>query len=350
MSKEQTAAIVPSIGAPVELRQVPIPTPGAHEILVRNVAIAVNPVDWKLQAYGLWLKNFPTVLGSDVAGVVESVGPEVTNFKAGDRVTGYSGVIYTDHLEDGAFQQYTILRDIAAAKLPQDYDFRKAATFPMTLATAAHALHGKDTLDLPLDFKAATGEAFLVYGASSAVGNTTIQVARNLGFTVIAVASASHEAYLKSLGAAHFLDRNGPAVGEALDKILSTHKLDLAYAIDTITGGDSFDLAAALLSRAPSVQKVAGGKKKLALVLPLPEGKQVPDNVEVVIISAYSCFNTQPHIGKYIFNTYLPESLEKGTLVASPPIKTIEGGLASTQQAWDISKKGVSGQKLVIEV
>lgn len=64
----------------------PVPTPGPGELLVRNEASGLNPVDWKIQAYGLFLKNYPAVLGSDAAGVIVAVGEGVPTWKVGDRV------------------------------------------------------------------------------------------------------------------------------------------------------------------------------------------------------------------------------------------------------------------------
>jgi NADPH:quinone reductase-like Zn-dependent oxidoreductase len=76
-------------------------------------AVAVNPVDWKIQDYGFAINTFPTVLGSDCCGVVVAVGDSVTNFQVRDRVKGFAGVIYNQDINHGAFQGYTILRDIA---------------------------------------------------------------------------------------------------------------------------------------------------------------------------------------------------------------------------------------------
>jgi NADPH:quinone reductase-like Zn-dependent oxidoreductase len=62
------------------------PTPGADDIIVKNHSIAINPVDWKIQDYGLFIQKWPTVLGTDIAGEVVEVGSNVSNFKKGDRV------------------------------------------------------------------------------------------------------------------------------------------------------------------------------------------------------------------------------------------------------------------------
>ena len=65
-----------------------MPQPGPDEVIVRNRAIAVNTVDWHMQDIGIFVQQWPTILGSDVAGEVHEVGPQVARFKKGDRIVG----------------------------------------------------------------------------------------------------------------------------------------------------------------------------------------------------------------------------------------------------------------------
>lgn len=71
---------------PLKVDQAPMPQCGDDEVVVKNKAVAVNPVDWKIQDYGLFLQNYPQILGTDVAGEVHQVGSNVKAFKKGDRV------------------------------------------------------------------------------------------------------------------------------------------------------------------------------------------------------------------------------------------------------------------------
>lgn len=63
-----------------------VPQPGANEVLIRVEAAALNPIDWKIQRYGIVVEKYPAILGSDIAGVIEGVGSNVTEFTTGDRV------------------------------------------------------------------------------------------------------------------------------------------------------------------------------------------------------------------------------------------------------------------------
>ena len=82
----QKALVVPEKQGQRKVIDLPIPTPGPKDVLVKVFATALNPVDWKIHAYGLFLDTFPAILGTDAAGVVEKVGAEVTNVAKGDKV------------------------------------------------------------------------------------------------------------------------------------------------------------------------------------------------------------------------------------------------------------------------
>lgn len=86
MSSNSAAWITKSQGKPLNVSEAPLPKPGPNEVVVKNQAIAINPVDWKVQDYGLFISKYPSILGTDVAGEIHEVGSEVKNFKKGDRV------------------------------------------------------------------------------------------------------------------------------------------------------------------------------------------------------------------------------------------------------------------------
>jgi NADPH:quinone reductase-like Zn-dependent oxidoreductase len=82
------AAWLVKAGSPLEVADAPMPTPGPGEIVVKNAAIAINPLDTHMQDVGVFVQQWPAIIGCDVAGEVYKVGADVTRFKKGDRVTG----------------------------------------------------------------------------------------------------------------------------------------------------------------------------------------------------------------------------------------------------------------------
>lgn len=83
---QQDALLLGSRQGTFSVDTIPVPQPGANEVLIRVEAAALNPIDWKIQKYGIVVETYPAVLGSDIAGVIEDVGSNVTAFAMGDRV------------------------------------------------------------------------------------------------------------------------------------------------------------------------------------------------------------------------------------------------------------------------
>lgn len=85
---QNQAAWLNKAESPLEVRDAPLPTAGPGEIVVKNAAIAINPVDWHMQDHGIFVQQWPAILGCDVAGEVFEVGSGVDRFQKGDRVIG----------------------------------------------------------------------------------------------------------------------------------------------------------------------------------------------------------------------------------------------------------------------
>ncbi|CZR66811.1 related to NADPH:quinone reductase and related Zn-dependent oxidoreductases [Phialocephala subalpina] len=341
---QNLAAVLESQGAKLKTVVRNIPKPSPDEIVVRNYAIAANPVDWKIQDYGFAIKTYPTVLGSDGCGIVTDVGPSVTKFKKGDRVTGFGGVIGTDNPDHGSWQTYTVLRDIATTKIPDFMSFEQGSVFPMAMATSAMALFTNLRIPLPKSSIAPQNSGFLIWGASSSVGTAAVQLARNLGFKVFATASQTHHQYLKSLGAFEVFDYHD---SDVVSKIVASAKMagtPISLGFDCVSEGTTSQQSAEILLD-------SGGKGgKLCLVLPWSGQGEKPDGVEISQTEAYRAFVNQAEMGKWFFNEYLEKALQEKSILSAPEIQIVEGGIDGAQKALDLSKKGVSGKKLVVKV
>ena len=124
--------------APMEIMELPRPEPGPGDLLVRVRAASVNPLDYKIRSGGVKVLipySFPLILGNDLAGQVEAVGPGVSKFKVGDAI--YSRL---DKDRIGAMAEYALVRESAAAKKPARLDFVEAASVPLVGLTAWQAL------------------------------------------------------------------------------------------------------------------------------------------------------------------------------------------------------------------
>ncbi|KAI1353784.1 chaperonin 10-like protein [Xylaria sp. FL0043] len=237
-SGNNTAAFLTEAKAhPFVIGPAPVWTPGAHEILVKNEAVAINPVDGNLQYMAIYPLNYPTVLGQDVAGVVIAVGPGVTRFRIGDRVVGHATSMISGRQQDGGFQLHTILQTNMASPIPANMSYEAAVVLPLGLSTAAAGLFQKACLNLQRPLEPArrpTGETLLVWGGASSVGSNAIQLAIAAGYEVITTASSHNFDYVKKLGASQAFDYSSPTVREDLLTALSLKTL--AGVMDCIGG------------------------------------------------------------------------------------------------------------------
>ncbi len=175
---------------------VPIPHPGESQILVRVEAATVNPIDIAVRE-----DRFPTprqppkTLGSDGAGLVESVGAKVLAVRPSDRVF-FSGLGIGS---EGSYADYALIAETQAVPMPASLSFVDAAALGMVFPTAYYALVVRG------DLKA--GETALIQGAAGGVGSASVQLAKALGARVIATVSSNERADLvRSLGADETID------------------------------------------------------------------------------------------------------------------------------------------------
>jgi len=183
---------------------VPAPTPGPHDLLVRVKAVSVNPVDVKVRTGNPAPEGAPKILGWDASGIVEAVGDAVTLFRPGDEVF-YAG----DLTRPGANAElHTVDARIVGHK-PRSLDWAEAAALPLTAITAWELLF--DRLNVPHGRKQTQGSLLVINGAGG-VGSILIQMARRLtGLTVIATASRPETiAWVEQMGAHHVIDHHKP--------------------------------------------------------------------------------------------------------------------------------------------
>jgi len=176
----------------------PMPTILPDEALIKVHSVGINPVDWKIRmGYGDYRNafSFPLILGWDVAGTIESVGPLLKKFKAGDIVFARP-----EPIRNGAYAEYVAVRGFELAYAPSYIPLEEAAGIPLASQTAWMAIFEKGNLQ--------KGQRILIHGASGAVGSFAVQFAKLANAYVIATASAKNIDMVKSLGADEVIDYN----------------------------------------------------------------------------------------------------------------------------------------------
>lgn len=194
------AIICDKYGSPdvLKLKEVQKPTPKADEVLVKIQAASANPLDWHRMrgapflvrlGEGLLKPNNP-MLGADIAGRVEAVGSNVTQFQPGDEVFG--------DIFLGGFAEYACTTEDKLALKPANLSFVEAAAAPVVAFTALQGLRDKGQIQ--------SGQKVLINGASGGVGTFAVQIAKSFGAEVTGVCSTRNLEMVRSIGADRVID------------------------------------------------------------------------------------------------------------------------------------------------
>ncbi|MBL0926961.1 MAG: NAD(P)-dependent alcohol dehydrogenase [Phycisphaerales bacterium] len=226
------AAVCTKYGPPevVRIAEVPDPSPGPSEVLIRVHATTVTTADWRVRARAMPAPIFrllaplvlgvrgprTRVLGTECAGVVERVGARVTAFGPGDRVVAVTGIGMGTHAE-----LVCVREDSALTRVPESLPFDQAVAIPFGAMVALRYL--RDMAGVK------PGQRVLVIGASGAIGVAAVQLAGYLGAHVTGVCGGANVGVVRSLGAAAVLDRSkedfragGPVYDVVLDTVGAT--------------------------------------------------------------------------------------------------------------------------------
>ncbi|KAI9573297.1 chaperonin 10-like protein [Boletus coccyginus] len=294
-----------------------LPSPGPGDILVKEVAIGLNPIDWKIQAYGLFATDFPAIIGNDASGEVVAVGEGVTQFKKDDRVF-HQGNLSGGHY--ATYQEYALVPAEIVPKLPANITFDQAASLPVGVATTVIPLYSPSPvgvgLKAPWDDGRGhyAGQPALILGGAGSVGQYAIQFAKFSGFSpIITTASPRNTDLLKSLGATHVIDRHTPSSSFA-SEIASITTKPIPLAFDTVES---------------SIKETPGSTKKVVR----PHGNvQIPANRAIGHALAQN----------------LPALLEAGDIVPNQ-VEVVPGGLNGIVPGLERLRNNlVSGKKLAV--
>ncbi|MEU6328992.1 NADP-dependent oxidoreductase [Streptomyces sp. NPDC047049] len=243
------AIIAKSYGGPevLEYTDRPDPKVGPDSFLIRVKAAGVNPVDWKIVAGYLdpmMDAHFPLTPGWDVAGVVEAVGADATEYAVGDEVIGY---VRKDEVQHGTYAELVAAPVRTLARKPASLSWQQAAGLPLAGLTAYQSLKRVGVR---------AGETVLVHAAAGGVGSLAVQIAVAQGARVIGTASERNHDFLRSLGAEPVTYGDGLA-----DRARALAPEGVDAAVDFV-GGGVVEVSQELLKDRGRVASIADGEVK----------------------------------------------------------------------------------------
>lgn len=374
-----SAAMLLAKGEPFRVQTRPTPKPGPGELLIAVKAVALNPADYLIQDLGLFVQNYPTVLGFDVAGLVVDVGDDVPSktFQPGvTRVAGYAAFAWNSQGADsGAFQERCIMPWQHAVPLyGHEMSWIRAATLPVAVQVPLMAW---EALEIPLtEVSAMTAakhsfgentsnanenraqpetirEALLIWGASSSVGTMGVQTACLLRddtttpiSKVYATASPPNHSYIASLGADRVFDHHDPV---AVHAIVSAARSDGLVIRNCFLANGAIDLCQRVLQ---SFLQESNKNEKEGLIASAP-----PIPTDTIAIAGITTIFLQPSVTETERLTqfqfcmdWLGKSLIKGSIRPSPEPHVVGKGLLAINDGLQMLKHGVSCTKLVVDL
>jgi NADPH2:quinone reductase len=222
------AAVLEAHSHPLRIRSMPVPKANDDQALIRIQAVGLNPLDTKIRSgnAGHAKHPLPAILGIDMAGIVESVGKNVSGFKPGDEVFGMTGGVGA---VQGALAEYSAVDPALLALKPAGFSMREAAATPLVFITAWEGLVDRA--------RVGPGMKVLIHGGAGGIGHVAIQIARSFGADVYATGKSTQRGYIESLGAT-FIDFQLQTVEQYVSQHADGEGFDIIF--DTV-GGETLD-------------------------------------------------------------------------------------------------------------
>ena len=227
----------------IAIADLPRPEPAAGEVLVHVKAAGVGNWDALIREGRVQLQSLPLVLGSELSGIVEGIGPEVSEFNPGDEVYGATNAQFS-----GAYAEYALASHRKLAKKPKALNFIEAASTPIVAVTAWQMLFKYAQV--------AAGQTVLIHGGAGNVGAYAIQLATSAGLHVVATAGSRDVDFVRRLGAERVVDYRTERFDESIDRV--------DVVLDTV-GGETQQRSLGVLKR---------GGTLVSIVSPVPETAQ----------------------------------------------------------------------------
>ncbi|KAH9934278.1 GroES-like protein [Fomitopsis serialis] len=347
LSRKLMKALVICEGKTTAVQDHPIPSVDSDDVLVKVVAVAQNPSDWKFVDT---VQNIGTVVGCDWSGHIVQRGKNVRTPELGAHVSGF--VMGGTFVDSGAFAEYVKTPAELAWFVPEGtISHEQAATMSGGVSTAVQCLYHPHRLGLVEPPDRVDGvEWILVYGGSSSVGQYAIQLAHLSGYKVVTTASPQNFELVRSLGADAVFDYKDPGVIAAIKEVTED---SVRSAIDTQSTKETQELCV----RAMGV----GGGKLILMFPPTFKAKKLRKDVELIPTLIYTALGRPFAIGPQAqyaaqpkdraqiagFFKKMPDLVRNGLLVPNR-VKLWEGGMRAIPEGLQYMRDGrVSGEKIV---
>lgn len=251
------------------LADVPVPSPGPLQALIRVAATGVNFIDVYFRS-GLYKADLPITLGSEAAGVVEAVGDEVTLVAPGDRVA-YAMV-------RGSYADLAVVPETQLVKLPDTVDFESAAAAMLQGMTAHYLTHST--------FPLGPGQTCLVHAAAGGTGRLIAQFAKARGARVLGTVSSAEKAVV--------------ATAAGVDHTINYTEAEFDVEVKRLTAGDGIDVVYDSVGQATFEKSLACLRPRGMMVLFGQSSGPVPPFDAQVLNARGSIFLTRPSLGHYL--------------------------------------------------
>ncbi|KAI4680368.1 uncharacterized protein J4E84_008016 [Alternaria hordeiaustralica] len=340
------AAILTSPNSPLTLQALPIPTPSAHELLIKVSLIGINAIEAKIAKRGTPPPpSYPFIPGSSYTGTIVAIGSSVTKYQVGDRVL-VSKRFSTQENAYGAYQRYVLVAagEEMVARIPEGMNKDEAAALValiMNASCVAGLFSGRLGLRKPGDEvqEGEEREKTLIYGGSSSFGRLAVQYLRCAGYDVITTSSPQHMGTVRTLSGSrsHVVDHTLPPDQIIVELIA---KGPYSVVVDMISTPQTIPLASRILA--------SQGGGKLFATQPMFSPERLPEGVERVFEPWSDSLYEEGNEGlmEWVVGTYLPFGMEKGWMSAQEVemvkgLESVDGVLGRMVEGYGAGKRFV---------
>jgi len=323
------ALVLNRYNGPLELTELSRPSAAHGQVLVRVAASGLNPLDTKIRAGSAEHAKhpLPLVLGIDMAGVVEAVGPGVTAFKPGDAVYGMTGGVGGIQ---GSLAQYAAFDADLLALKPANLSMREAAALPLAFITSYSGIVDRARVQ--------AGQTVLVHGGAGGVGHVSVQLALALGAEVFATVSSRDQDYVARLGATP-IDYRAQTVEQYVAALTQGAGFDVV--VDTV-GGATLDASFVAVKHFGHVVSALGWGTHALAPLSFREASYSG------VFTLYPLLSRQHRAHHGAMLREATRLAEAGKL--TPHLDPRRFDLGSAELAYDAIATGTARGKIVVEV